>query len=235
MNSFEMVQNVLSIMVMILFGILFGLAMLPSYLLFLEIEKITTDKAEWIEAVGFCISLGVGYIVWGVVLLMICGTMGGIFRIRKEEGRYPLRSFITIQWAFSLVSHRVAQMFLGLVIPSFLATMYYRMMGARIGSGVQLNSVRINDASMVTIGDSVVVGGDATINGHLVESGEIVLAPVIIGDGALIGGGSIVQPGCKIGKGAVIATRAVLPKWTEVPDGEIWGGVPAVFIKKSDN
>ena len=192
MNSFEMVQNVLSIMVMILFGILFGLAMLPSYLLFLEVEKIITDHAEWIEAVGFCISLGVGYIVWGVVLLMICGTMGGIFRIRKEEGRYPLRSFITIQWAFSLVSHRVAQMFLGLVIPSFLATMYYRMMGARIGSGVQLNSVRINDASMVTIGDSVVVGGDATINGHLVESGEIVLAPVIIGDGALIGGGGIV-------------------------------------------
>ncbi len=131
-----------------------------------------------------------------------------------------------------MVSHRVAQMFLGLVIPSFLATMYYRMMGAKIGSGVQLNSVRINDASMITIGDGVVVGGDATINGHLVESGEIVLAPVVIGDGALIGGGSIVQPGCRIGKGSVVATRAVLPKWTEVPEGEVWGGIPASFIKR---
>ena len=85
---------------------------------------------------------------------------------------------------------------------------------------------------MITIGDGVVVGGDATINGHLVESGEIVLAPVRIGDGALIGGGSIVQPGCTIGRGSVVATRAVLPKWTEVPDGEVWGGIPARFIKK---
>ena len=231
-KSFVMVQNVLSVIVMILFGVLFGLAIMPSYFLFLEIGEITNGEGEFVEAAGFCISLGLGYILWGVVLLLICGTMGGIFRIRKEEGRYPLRSFITIQWAFSLVSHRVAQMFLGLVIPSFLATMYYRMMGAKIGSGVQLNSVRINDASMITIGDGVVVGGDATINGHLVESGEIVLAPVRIGDGALIGGGSIVQPGCTIGKGSVVATRAVLPKWTEVPDGEVWGGIPARFIKR---
>ncbi len=231
-KSFEIVQNVLSVIVMILFGVLFGLAIMPSYFLFMEVKEITSGKSELVEAAGFCISLGLGYIIWGIVLLLICGTMGGIFRIRKEEGRYPLRSFITIQWAFSLVSHRVAQMFLGLVIPSFLATMYYRMMGAKIGSGVQLNSIKINDASMVTIGDGVVVGGDATINGHIVESGEIVLAPVNIGDGALIGGGSTVQPGCTIGKGAVVAARAVLPKWTEVPDGEVWGGVPARFIKR---
>ena len=232
MKSFEIVQSVLSVIVMILFGVLFGLAIMPSYFLFMEVKEITSGKSDLVEAAGFCISLGLGYIIWGIVLLLICGTMGGIFRIRKEEGRYPLRSFITIQWAFSLVSHRVAQMFLGLVIPSFLATMYYRMMGAKIGSGVQLNSIKINDASMVTIGDGVVVGGDATINGHIVESGEIVLAPVNIGDGALIGGGSIVQPGCTIGKGAVVATRAVLQKWTEVPDGEGWGGVPARFIKR---
>lgn len=233
MKAFEVAQNVLSAIVMILFGGLFGLAIMPSYFLFLEITDRTNGKGELIEAAGFCMSLGLGYILWGIVLLLICGTLGSIFRVRKDEGRYPLRSFLTIQWAFSLVSHRVAQMFLGLVIPSFLATMYYRMMGAKIGSGVQLNSIRINDASMITIGDGVVVGGDATINGHLVESGEIVLAPVVIGDGALIGGGSIVQPGCRIGKGSVVATRAVLPKWTDVPDGEIWGGIPAKFIKKT--
>ena len=106
-------------------------------------------------------------------------------------------------------------------------------MGAKIGRGAQLNSMMINDASMVTIGDNVVVGGSATINAHLVESGEIVLAPVRIGDGALIGGGSIVQPGCTIGDGAVVASRAVVPKWTEIPAGEVWGGIPARFIKKT--
>ena len=122
-------------------------------------------------------------------------------------------------------------MFLKQVVPSFLANLYYRMMGAKIGKGVQLNSENINDASMLIFGDGVVVGGGATINGHLVESGEIVLAPVRVGNGALIGGGSIVQPGCTIGDGAVIGSRAVVPKWTEVPAGEVWAGIPARFIK----
>tara|TARA_B100000287_G_scaffold360394_1_gene352767 strand:- start:17839 stop:18501 length:663 start_codon:yes stop_codon:yes gene_type:complete len=216
---------------MALVGVIIGLAIVPSYLFFDWMTATTDGQDRVIEVVVTCISLGLGYIIWGVSLIVICGVLGGMFRIRKPEGRYPLRSFITIQWAFSLVFHRVAQMFLKQVVPSFLANLYYRMMGAKIGKGVQLNSENINDASMLIFGDGVVVGGGATINGHLVESGEIVLAPVRVGNGALIGGGSIVQPGCTIGDGAVIGSRAVVPKWTEVPAGEVWAGIPARFIK----
>ena len=232
LNSFGRVQHILSVLVMALLGAIIGLAIVPSYFLFDWMTTTTDGQGKIIEAVVACISLGLGYIIWGVSLIIICGVLGGLFRIRKTEGRYPLRSFITIQWAFSLVFHRVAQMFLKQVVPSFLANLYYRLMGAKIGKGVQLNSDNINDASMLTFGDGVVVGGGATINGHLVESGEIVLAPVSIGQGALIGGGSIVQPGCTIGDGAVIGSRAVVPKWTDVPAGEVWAGVPARFIKK---
>jgi len=231
LNSFGRVQHVLSVLVMALVGVIIGLAIVPSYLFFDWMTATTDGQDRVIEVVVTCISLGLGYIIWGVSLIVICGVLGGMFRIRKPEGRYPLRSFITIQWAFSLVFHRVAQMFLKQVVPSFLANLYYRMMGAKIGKGVQLNSENINDASMLIFGDGVVVGGGATINGHLVESGEIVLAPVRVGNGALIGGGSIVQPGCTIGDGAVIGSRAVVPKWTEVPAGEVWAGIPARFIK----
>ncbi len=231
LNSFGRVQHVLSVLVMALVGVIIGLAIVPSYLFFDWMTATTDGQDRVIEVVVTCISLGLGYIIWGVSLIVICGVLGGMFRIRKPEGRYPLRSFITIQWAFSLVFHRVAQMFLKQVVPSFLANLYYRMMGAKIGKGVQLNSENINDASMLIFGDGVVVGGGATINGHLVESGEIVLAPVRVGNGALIGGGSIVQPGCTIGDGAVIGSRAVVPKWTDVPSGEVWAGIPARFIK----
>ena len=75
---------------------------------------------------------------------------------------------------------------------------------------------------------------NAIINAHLVEKGELVMAPVKIGNGALIGGNSTVQPGCTIGEGAVVANRAVLPKWTDIPAGEVWGGVPAKCIRQAD-
>ena len=47
----------------------------------------------------------------------------------------------------------------------------------------------------------------------------------------MIGSNSLISPGCKIGDDSVIATHAVLPKYTEVPPGEVWGGIPAKKIK----
>jgi acetyltransferase-like isoleucine patch superfamily enzyme len=120
------------------------------------------------------------------------------------------------------------------LVPSFLGNTYYRLMGAKIGKGAQLNTDNINDAGMVTLGAGVVMGGHATINAHLTEKGELVLSPVKVGDGVLLGSGSIVQPGCVIGEGAVIASRAVVPKWTNIPPGEVWGGIPAKCIRLAD-
>ncbi len=85
MKNFELVQNVLSVLVMALFGVIIGLAMVPSYLLFIELTSMTEGKGELVEAVGICVGLGLGYIIWGVVLLVICGIMGGA--VQNQEGR----------------------------------------------------------------------------------------------------------------------------------------------------
>lgn len=52
---------------------------------------------------------------------------------------------------------------------------------------------------------------------------------VHIKENAVLFCGVIVLPGVTIGKGAVIAAGAVVTK--DVPDGEMWGGVPAKCIK----
>ena len=52
---------------------------------------------------------------------------------------------------------------------------------------------------------------------------------VVLEDGCDIGIGSIILPGVRIGKGAIIGAGAVVTK--DVPDYEIWAGVPARRIK----
>ena len=231
---FSLIQHVLTVPAAIFAAIIWGVAAVPSYLLFLEIKEWLVGQSFWVEIFGICIGLGLGYLLWGLVLLLICGILGGLLRLPLREGRYPLKSWVTIGWAWSLLFHKVAQMFIKNIVPSLQVNIYYKLMGAKIGKSVQILTDSLNDAHMVTLGDGVVVGGNATINGHLVERGEIVLAPVKVGNNAVIGGGSIVQPGCTIGEGAVVASRAVVPKWTEIPAGEAWGGIPASFIKKVD-
>ena len=57
--------------------------------------------------------------------------------------------------------------------------------------------------------------------------------PVEIGDYVFIGPRAIILPNIKIGKGAVVAAGAVVTK--DIPDFEIWGGVPAKKINDRQN
>lgn len=54
--------------------------------------------------------------------------------------------------------------------------------------------------------------------------------PIHVGHHCWIGTGVIVLQGVTIGDGSVIAAGAVVTK--NVPQNEVWGGVPAHFIKK---
>lgn len=53
---------------------------------------------------------------------------------------------------------------------------------------------------------------------------------VVIKDGCDIGIGTTILPGTTIGEGAIIGANSVVTK--DVPDYEVWAGVPIKFIKK---
>ena len=54
-------------------------------------------------------------------------------------------------------------------------------------------------------------------------------APVTIRENAFIGAASIILKGVTIGKGAVIGAGSVVTR--DVPDGQLWAGNPARFIR----
>lgn len=76
--------------------------------------------------------------------------------------------------------------------------------------------------STITLGDYVSVGHNVTIHGADVD------------DYALIGMGATLLDGAHVGKGAIVAAGALVLKGTQIGEYEIWGGVPAKFIKKAD-
>ena len=100
---------------------------------------------------------------------------------------------------------------------------------------MQINSINLNDPSVITLEDKVVVGGRSVINGHLVEKGQIILARVHLKRASLIGSGTTIQPGVTVGEGSVIATNGLVGKWKNIPDGEVWAGLPVKQIKKSSD
>jgi acetyltransferase-like isoleucine patch superfamily enzyme len=84
----------------------------------------------------------------------------------------------------------------------------------------------------LTIGDHVDIATNVLIynNQHNIHSQNFdnQYGPVTIKDYVFIGPRVIVLPNVTIGKGAVIAAGAVVTK--DVPDKQVWGGVPAQKI-----
>ncbi|MBR1787458.1 MAG: gamma carbonic anhydrase family protein [Paludibacteraceae bacterium] len=93
------------------------------------------------------------------------------------------------------------------------------------------NHVNIQDGSVlhtlyqkstIEIGNYVSIGHNVTIHGAHVR------------DYALIGMGSTLLDDAEVGEGAIVAAGALVLKGTKIGPYEIWGGVPAKFIKKAD-
>ncbi|MFT3952385.1 MAG: acyltransferase [Oscillospiraceae bacterium] len=110
-----------------------------------------------------------------------------------------------------------------------------------IGKDTGISNAALYAAKNINIGQNVKIGGSVSIydtDFHSIDYRErklsvdpgVKTAMVRIEDDVFIGAHSIILKGVTIGKRSVIAAGSVVVK--NVPDDELWGGVPAKFIKK---
>jgi len=95
--------------------------------------------------------------------------------------------------------------------------------------------------SQITLGDNVAFGHDVKLlttkhdytkfgAERMIQSTSL---PIIIKDGVWIASSAIILGGVTIGEHAVIACGSVVTE--DVPPYEVWGGVPARFIKEIEH
>ena len=107
----------------------------------------------------------------------------------------------------------------------------YICLGAWLGKNTYSGGA-ILDPPLTIIGSNTIIGEDALLYSHAIEGRHLSHAIINIGDNVTIGAKSIIMSGVKIGNGSIIAAGSVVLKKTEIGSNEIWGGVPAKFIKK---
>jgi maltose O-acetyltransferase len=94
--------------------------------------------------------------------------------------------------------------------------------------------VFLDGRALLKIGDHVDIASHVQIynSQHDIDSQDFgaIEAPVEIADYVFIGPRAIILPGVKIGRGAVVAAGAVVTN--DIPEFEVWGGIPAKFIRE---
>ncbi len=147
-----------------------------------------------------------------------------------RSGNYSMDDPIFVYWKLLTVIYEFGR---GALLPFttvFARPLVAALFGAKVGGNAALGG-RIVDPPLVVIADGAVFGLNSVLAPHTITSGRIILGTVRVGRGATVGVGVVVMAGVEIGDGAVVAAGSVLPPFTKVPAGELWGGAPARKIK----
>lgn len=109
----------------------------------------------------------------------------------------------------------------------------------RIGDGCCISNITLFACKSITLGKQIFVGGGTRIydtDFHWLDFERRInelggaTSPVVIRDGAFIGAHCTILKGVTIGEKSIVGAGSVVTK--SIPDGEIWAGNPAKFIRK---
>lgn len=143
--------------------------------------------------------------------------------------------------------------FVGFIPLHFVRKIFYLISGINMpwNSTIHIGANFFNPSN-ITIGHDTIIGDHCFMDGraplkignHVGIASQVLIyndehdinspdygnsfGPVEIGDYVFIGPRAIILPNIKIGKGAIVAAGAIVTK--DIPDFEIWGGVPAKKI-----
>lgn len=215
------------VQVALIFGVVIGVAAWVAQAMF---SLVIGWHAPWAVAVGAAGGVAFVAAVWTLPLLIV--LLCTVLRLRVIPGTHDAASINATAWmTYNFYIVLVRYTLMNFIRATPLQPWFYRLLGAKIGKGLQCNSVIIGDCNMLTFGDYCVIGGDATVIAHSYERGRLVVAPVVVGHRVDIGLNAVIMPGVTIGDHAVVAAGSIVTKNTHIPANTVWAGVPAKQIR----
>lgn len=115
-----------------------------------------------------------------------------------------------------------------------------------LGNNVQLFTRYIgNEPYLISLHDNVVCAADVRFVNHDVSAFTIAqylgmepleldkVGSIELFENCFIGTCTLLMPNCSVGRNSIIAAGSIVTK--HIPDGEVWGGVPAHFIMTTED
>lgn len=146
-------------------------------------------------------------------------------------GRYRERSIPL--WSWTYFRFWLSSKLQGLVGLRYLCgtpvlSLYYRLMGAKIGRGVILDTDAVGAYDLISIGDDSSVSSESQILAYTVKDGMVHFAPISIGKECFVGIHSTLAPGAIMEDGAILGDLSLLEEKAVAKAHCSYQGAPAI-------
>lgn len=223
--------EILSIIIYIFYCVIFAISSIPSFLLIKNMVWLL--QGNWAKKFAFVLICFISLYVFWICSALLVGLVERLLTLGFKEGKYATSSFTFLRWLIVSGLHLWA---LYLVLPYLQGSnwikLYLRIVGAKVGKNVFINTRLINDAYLLTIEDNVVIGGDAVITCHLFENNMLILGKIVLCEGASIGANSYITPGAVINENSKIGIFTKLRRNSIVAKGSTVMALPGMNIRQ---
>ncbi|ROZ64095.1 amino acid adenylation domain-containing protein [Kocuria soli] len=180
-------------------------------------------------------NLGAAAGLSGVVLL-VCGLLAVLCAVlakwvlvgRWKPSEHPLWSGFV--WRGELADafvEAVAVPWLLRHVPgTALLNLYFKAMGARIGSGVWSETYWLPEHDLIELGTAATVNRGCVVQTHLFHDRVLAMDTVRLGPGATLGPNSVILPAATLGRYATVGPGSLVMRGESAPDKTRWVGNP---------
>ncbi|MEX0426699.1 Pls/PosA family non-ribosomal peptide synthetase [Nocardioides sp. DS6] len=169
-------------------------------------------------------------------LLALAGAVAALLTVaatwllcgRMRPGTHPLwSSFVwRNELADTFVEMLGAPWFAGPVAGTPLLGAWFRLMGARIGRGVWIETHWLPETDLVVLGDGATVNRGTVVQTHLFHDRMLALDNVTLRRGATLGPNSVILPAATLGRHTTVGPVSLVMRGESVPDKTVWIGNP---------
>jgi acetyltransferase-like isoleucine patch superfamily enzyme len=231
--SSPLTQVVVTLLIYVLYGVVMGIALVPSVYLLWRAWGVFMTHPSIIGVLAFSVCCGLAVFLYFIAGTLVMGCAVRALSLGIQPGRYPFVSLTMVRWLIYSGIYNLAGTTIFTFVPmSFLTNIFFMILGAKLGKNVQINTWFLNDAYLLELGDNVVIGGKTDVSCHTVEPGKLILQRVKIGSDTLVGQHCYISPGVTIGRRCVIGQYAFIRKNAEIPDRTIISAIAGMPIRQ---
>lgn len=181
---------------------------------------------QWVTAITIPAAYAV-YLLSGLALTLITKwlVLG-----KLKEGNYPVWSFYFLRWWLVRLAIDRNSGRLSVLRHTPFIRWWYRLMGAKIGKGVVIDTTIITEPDLISIGDNSVLSEYSSIQCHIFDNGLLKIQKVSIGKNCVLGTGSVALSGSHMCDGSATRPLTLVDPSAEFPANTVWEGSPAVCL-----
>jgi non-ribosomal peptide synthetase-like protein len=168
------------------------------------------------------------YFLAGLTAALVMATFKWLMMGRYRPCERPLWSpFVwRTEAVTALLDNFASPFFLDLLAGTPFICWFFRLLGAKIGKRVYLDTTELTEFDLVQIGDDVAINHDCTLQTHLFEDRVMKMSTVDIGAGCHLGSMSLVLYDTRLEPGSSVDDLSLVMKGETLPANTHWTGIP---------